>query len=207
MQRGEMYQAQLVRGEYASSFHNLEDFLNSLELEVAIEPARSLSISRIAQLTQRTNQMNLTTRRYTEAQVEALARDPEWHVFSLAAKDRFGDHGVIGVMFLNMRANHCHIDTLLLSCRVLGLKLEQYMLAFAAAVAKGDNKERIVGEYIPTAKNKVVADLYPKFGFRKLSDTLFEAAPEDPIFEAPRHIRPPPEHFLSALAPASSRIQ
>jgi len=196
--RGEMYQAQMVRGQAASSFQNLEDFWQNLELEVKIEPARPFSFPRIAQLTQRTNQMNLTTRRYTEAQVEALSRDPGWRVVSVAAKDRFGDHGIVGAMFIRLGGDDCHIDTFLMSCRVLGLNIEQCMIAFAASVARQAKAGKLVGEFIPTAKNKVAADMYPKLGFRKTSDTLFVADLDQPLFETPKHIRPVVESFLTA---------
>jgi FkbH-like protein len=196
-QRGEMYQAQIARGQSAATFQSLEDYWKNLELEVKIEPARSFSIPRIAQLTQRTNQMNVTTRRYTEAEVEALGRDPSWRIVSVAARDRFGDHGIIGVMFIKVNDDHCHIDTFLMSCRVLGLGMEQYMIGFAAAVAKRANVRKLVGEFIPTSKNKVAADMYPKLGFRKLNDTLFGMNLEQPTFEIPKHIRPPVESFLT----------
>jgi FkbH-like protein len=194
--RGEMYQAQLVRGQAAARFENLADFWKALELEVRIEPAQPFSIPRIAQLTQRTNQMNLTTRRYTESQVEALAADANWRVVSVAAKDRFGDHGIIGVMFIRLERDDCHIDNFLMSCRVLGLNIEQYMIAYAAAVAKQAKRKRLVGEFIPTAKNKVAADMYPRLGFRKMGETQFCADLEQPTVRPPEHIRPPLESLL-----------
>ncbi len=194
--RGEMYQAQLVRGQTAAKFENLQDFWKDLELEVRIEPAQPFSIPRIAQLTQRTNQMNMTTRRYNESQVEALAADPKWRVVSVAAKDRFGDHGIIGVMFIRLDGEHCHIDNFLMSCRVLGMNIEQYMIAYAAAVGRQARAKTLVGEFIPTAKNKVAADMYPKLGFRKLTDTLFGTDLQKPSLHAPEHIRPPLESFL-----------
>ena len=115
-----MYQAQRLRGQSAAGFQNLEEYWATLNLEVSIEPAKTFSIPRIAQLTQRTNQMNLTTRRYTEAEVQALAVDPSWQIFSVAAKDRYGDHGIVGAMFIKTTGDDCHIDTFLMSCRVLG---------------------------------------------------------------------------------------
>jgi FkbH-like protein len=193
--RGEMYQAQLARGQSAATFQNLDEFWKTLELEVKLEPVDQFSIRRIAQLTQRTNQMNLTTRRYTESQVEALGRDPSWHIVSIAAKDRFGDHGTVGAMFLNLNDDNCHIDTFLMSCRVLGLGIEQYMISFAAAVAKRARVKKLTGEYIPTAKNKMAADVYPKLGFKKMSDTLFGLDLEEQTFDFPNHIRPAAEDF------------
>ena len=197
--RGEMYQAQLVRGQTAARFENLEDFWKDLQLEVKIEPAQPFSIPRIAQLTQRTNQMNLTTRRHTESQVEALVADPNWRVVSVAAKDRFGDHGIIGVMFLKLEQDRCHIDNFLMSCRVLGLNLEQYMIAYAAAVARQAKRKTLLGEFIPTAKNKVAADMYPKLGFKRIGETLFAAELDEPIFRSPSHIKPAVEDLVPAL--------
>jgi predicted enzyme involved in methoxymalonyl-ACP biosynthesis len=100
-------------------------------------------------------------------------------------------------MFLKINDDNCHIDTFLMSCRVLGLGVEQYMIAFASAVAKQAKVRKLVGEYIPTSKNKVAADMYPRLGFKRLSDTLFGADVEEPIFESPRHIKPAVETFLA----------
>jgi predicted enzyme involved in methoxymalonyl-ACP biosynthesis len=99
-------------------------------------------------------------------------------------------------MFIKINDDNCHIDTFLLSCRVLGLNVEQYMIAFAAAVAKRTKVKKLVGEFIPTSKNKVAADIYLKLGFKKMTDTLFCAALEEPLFEAPKHIKPAVESFL-----------
>ena len=189
-QRSAMYQAQLARGQAASRYQDLQDFWRSLEIEVAIEPARPLTIPRIAQLTQRTNQMNLTTRRYTEAEVESFQRDPNGRVYSIAARDKFGDHGIIGAMFVRLDGNACHIDNFLMSCRVLGLNLEQYVVAYAAKIAKQANVSTLVGEFIPTAKNKVAADMYPKLGFKKVNEQCFSLDLKESSVRAPEHIRP-----------------
>jgi FkbH-like protein len=187
--RGEMYQAQLARGEFQIGFDNMEEYLKSLDLEVFIEPADSFSTPRIAQLTQRTNQMNLTTRRYTAAEITAMRSDRNCRVFSVSARDRFGDHGIVGVMILRLNDVNCLIDTFLLSCRVLGLKVEDSMIACAATVAKRENAPTLTGEYLPTAKNKVAADTYLNLGFTRVSDTLFEADLEERSFEKPVHIK------------------
>ena len=128
--------------------------------------------------------------------VGAFAADPKWRVVSVAAKDRFGDHGIIGVMFIRLDGEHCHIDNFLMSCRVLGMNIEQYMIAYAAAVGRQARARTLVGEFIPTAKNKVAADMYPKLGFRKITDTLFGTDLQKPSLHAPEHIRPPLESFL-----------
>jgi FkbH-like protein len=186
--RGEMYQAQLARGQFQIGFDNMEEYLKSLDLEVIIEPADSFSTPRIAQLTQRTNQMNLTSRRYTAAEITAMRSDRNCRVFSVSARDRFGDHGIVGVMILRLNDVNCLIDTFLLSCRVLGLNVEDSMVACAAAVAKSANVRNLKGEYFPTAKNKVAAETYLKLGFEKVNNCLFKADLEEQIFDKPIHI-------------------
>lgn len=195
--RGEMYQAQLARTQFESTFQNLQEFLSGLQLEVLVEGARAFSIPRIAQLTQRTNQMNLTTRRYTETQIAALSRDPSARVFSVSAKDKFGDHGIVGVMILKLDGEDCLIDTFLLSCRVVGLKVEQYMAAFAAAVARQAKVKNVVGEYIPTSKNEMAADMYTNLGFKQANGSLFKLDLERQQIDSPHHITPPADSFLS----------
>ena len=171
--KGSMYRAQIARKESESSFVNLDDFLKSLEMEVTIEPATSFSVPRIAQLTQKTNQMNLTTRRYTEADIQSFMKFPDAHVFSVAAKDRFGDHGIIGVLILKIQDGECLIDTFLLSCRVISRNIENVMIAYLADFAEQYKQKALLGEYLPTAKNKPAADMYEKFHFQKTTDTLF----------------------------------
>src|SRR5206468_5221166 len=116
--KAEMYRAQAARRQDEAQYATVDEFIRSLDIEVAIEPATPFSIPRIAQLTQKTNQMNMTTRRYTEAQIQQLAADPAFAVFSVSAKDRFGDNGIVGVFILRFDGGACHIDTFLLSCRV-----------------------------------------------------------------------------------------
>ena len=122
--KGAMYRARAAQRAQEAQSANLEDFLASLELEVAIDTATPFSTPRIAQLTQKTNQMNMTTRRYSEAQIAAFAADPHYAVFSVAATDRFGDHGIIGVLIVEFADAAARIDTFLLSCRVIGRGIE-----------------------------------------------------------------------------------
>lgn len=186
--KGEMYQAQIARKEFEASFTDLEGFLKGLNVEVIIEPANNFSIPRIAQLTQKTNQMNLTTRRYTEADIQGFVKGSDTHVFSVASKDRFGDNGIVGVFILKINASECIIDTFLLSCRVIGRKIEDAMIAFIAESAKTKGAKTLIGEYIPTAKNKPAADMYEKLRFKKTGDTLFSADLEKQKFEYPSYI-------------------
>ncbi len=187
--KGDMYRAEAVRREHEEEYSNLDDFLRTLEMEVSIEPATAFSIPRIAQLTQKTNQMNMTTRRYTEAQIDALASDPARAVLSVSARDRFGDHGIIGVMLLEFRPGECVIDTFLLSCRVIGRGIEQVMLAFVADVARGRGTPRLIGEFVQTARNAPASGVYEKCGFVRTGATEFEFDLGERQMAYPAHVR------------------
>ncbi len=171
--KGKMYQAQISRRDIKKTVDNLEDFLKSLDIEVAFNEANDISISRIAQLTQKTNQMNLTTRRYSESDIRSILAKDDSFVYSVSARDKLGDHGIIAVIILKIRAEECYIDTLLLSCRVIGLTIEQSMLAFIHEKAGERGCKRLIGEYIPTKKNKPAADIYEKAKFRKTKDSFY----------------------------------
>lgn len=187
--KGAMYQAQIARGEAEQSYGNVEDFLESLELEVAIDAAVPYSVPRIAQLTQKTNQMNLTTRRYTEADINAMIGDPDKFVFSVSSTDRFGDNGIVGVVILEADRNECRVDTFLLSCRVIGRRIENAMMAFVADFAKDNGARTLIGEFVPTAKNAPAMGMYEGFGFEPLDETRFSADLERWTLSAPSHIR------------------
>ena len=186
--KGEMYRARAERQELESKYTNLDEFLRSLEIEVEIEPAVPFSIPRIAQLTQKTNQMNVTTRRYTEAQIQAFTNDRDYAVFSVSSKDRFGSDGIIGVFILRFEGDACRIDTFLLSCRVIGRGIEQYMLATITDLCRERGTPTLIGEFLPTAKNQPAAGLYDRMGFEKISDTLFRRDLASSSIAYPPHI-------------------
>jgi FkbH-like protein len=166
--RGELYQAQAARRKLETSGTSLEEFYRALDMRVRVGRADSFTIPRIAQLTQKTNQFNLTTRRYTEAEIRAASEDDRTEVFWLDLDDRFGPSGVVGVLILKeAAAGEWNIDTFLLSCRVMGRTVEN---AFLAAAAREVGATRLVGEYAPTAKNAPVKDLYARLGFAHVRD-------------------------------------
>jgi len=168
--RGEVYQAQAARRQLASSETSIEEFYRALEMRVRIGRADAFTIPRIAQLTQKTNQFNLTTRRYSEAEIRAATDDDQTEIFWLELNDRFGPSGVVGVLILKEgegTSGEWHIDTFLLSCRVMGRTVEN---AFLAAAARETNASRLVGEFTPTAKNAPVKDLYQRLGFTHSHD-------------------------------------
>jgi FkbH-like protein len=163
--RGQDYQAQLQRNQLKLKSSSLEDFFQSLQMEVAIVAADDATIPRIAQLTQKTNQFNLTTKRYSEADIWKMAQDANYEICGVRVKDKFGDSGIVGAGIVHYENDTAHIDTLLLSCRVIGRHVEDVLLNHLVERAKAKFMKSLVGEYIPTAKNSQVERLYEKFEF------------------------------------------
>jgi FkbH-like protein len=164
--RSAMYSAEAQRKQAAVAFGSVEEYLASLELVATIRQAREEDVARIAQLTQKTNQFNLTTRRYSSAQIEAFCRAGDAAVFSLNVRDRFGDSGLTGVLIAFREGNAARIDALLLSCRVLGRNLEMVFLnRCLARLTERWHVSEWLAEYIPSRKNAQTADFYGKAGF------------------------------------------
>ena len=170
-QKTEQYRQNANRAQAQAQFTDMEDFLRSLEMKLTIAPATDITIPRIAQMTQKTNQFNLTTKRYTESDIRLLL-DNGAQIWTLAVADRFGDNGITGLMILKPD-NGWNIDTLLMSCRVLGKGIEE---AFSKTVISR-YKGALAAQYIPTAKNGQVADFYDRMGM-KLERTIDGGAKE-----------------------------
>lgn len=167
--RGHIYAAQRQREQFQQTCATLEDFLKSLEMVVSIHPAGKDDIKRIAQLTQRTNQFNLTTRRYTEADIAAMSQNQNWRIYVLGLKDKFGDNGTVGLALVEIQPKQWRIDTFLMSCRVIGRQVEDILVDRICRDASEAGCVRISAEYIPTAKNNLVANFWDKSSFRKLA--------------------------------------
>jgi FkbH-like protein len=170
-QRGSLYAQERRRTELQWGAASLEDFLRSLEMEMAMGPAQPASLPRVAQLTQKTNQFNLTTRRYSEQEVRALAADPCAGVYEVRVRDRFGDAGLVGAAITRWAGEAVEIDTLLLSCRVIGRAVESAMLARLSDDARAAGATRLCGWFLPTAKNAPASDFYPSHGFSLLESS------------------------------------
>ena len=156
----EQYRQNANRAQAQAQFTDMEDFLRSLEMRLTIAPATDVSIPRIAQMTQKTNQFNLTTKRYTEDDIRSLVAK-EAKIWTLSVADRFGDNGIIGLMILKPE-NGWNIDTLLMSCRVLGKGIEEAF--FKTVISRYEGA--LTAQYIPTAKNEQVADFYDRMGMK-----------------------------------------
>ncbi len=168
--RGEMYHAKKKREELRESISSLEDFLKSLEMKVIIKPADEMSMPRIVRMINKTNQFNLTTRRYTDVEIGKMkeARD-EFNIYSLQVSDRLGDEGIVGVAIVRKEPKTWTLDSFLLSCRVIGRRVETALLARIVEDAKEQGVSTLVGEYIPTQKNAPVKSFYSDHGFEELS--------------------------------------
>jgi FkbH-like protein len=176
-ERGAMYRAESSRKELQSQSVDLATYYASLSMVVEIRLADDLSVPRVAQLTQKTNQFNLTTRRYSEAEIQALREDPSADVIHMRLKDRFGDSGLTGVCILRYEDARARIDSFLLSCRVLGRGVEDAFLVQCLKRARDKGCTVAIGEFVPTAKNGQVSEFYTSRSFSPVnseSPFLFE---------------------------------
>ncbi|KLU65066.1 NLI interacting factor-like phosphatase [Desulfosporosinus acididurans] len=165
-QKGQMYTAQRQRKEMLESSASVEDYLSGLGMTAKIHPANTFTIPRIAQMTLKTNQFNLTTRRYEEGQIRAMAASNRYLIAGVQVIDKFGDNGITGLVMVEKGDQRWRIDNFLLSCRVIGRKIEDVMLAYVWEQARQAGVSIIEGEFIPTAKNIPSQDFYVSHGFR-----------------------------------------
>ncbi|MCE9608900.1 MAG: HAD-IIIC family phosphatase [Chthoniobacter sp.] len=163
--RTDQYRSDTQRQALCSAITDMDSYLESLAMEAVISEFTSMDVPRLAQLINKSNQFNLTTRRRTEADLLALLRNPDYVCFSIRLNDRFGEHGLISVVIAQEENGTLKIDTWLMSCRVLKRQVEDEALNELARLARTRNCCRVEGIYVPTAKNAMVRDLYPKFGF------------------------------------------
>ncbi len=159
------YKAQAQRAELAGNAGSRDEFLASLGIVCTFLSALDAPLARSVQLLAKTNQFNLTTRRHSAAEVEEFASMPGGQAIAIRVRDRFGDAGVVGLALARNEGNSCFIDSLLLSCRVIGRGIETALLAHLGANAIRTGAEKLVGEFIPTRKNAPCADFYADHGF------------------------------------------
>lgn len=174
--RAEQYRIEAQREGLRSTAASLDEFLQQLQLEARVESVGASNLARVTQLINKTNQFNLTTRRYTEAQVRAIAEDPAGWAGAFHMSDRMGQYGLIGAILCRPVAEfEWEVDCWLMSCRTLGRQMERFMFdrLIEAAIAK--QIRRIHGVYLPTAKNGMVRELYDQFGFTRVPGTEREA--------------------------------
>ena len=164
-QRAAMYADQKQRSQAEQGFQSKEDFYRFLQQEAEISQVTPGTLARVAQLTQKTNQFNLTTRRYSEQEISQLANNGKCQVLSMRVRDRFGDHGLVGVTIVRDQDAACEIDTFLLSCRVIGRTVETALLSYVAENAAARGRHKLIGRFIPTKKNAPAREFYSQHGF------------------------------------------
>lgn len=185
--RTKQYQVEAKRVSLQKTFSNEADFLKSLDMVSVVSGFTKFNTPRVAQLSQRSNQFNLRTIRYTEADIEALAQDPKVIDLSFTLEDKFGDNGLIAVIIMKPQdAETLFVDTWFMSCRVLKRGMENFTLNTMVERAKAAGYKRIVGEYLPTPKNKMVEQHYPNLGFTKIEDAATAQYELDVVAYQPR---------------------
>ena len=158
-----MYKEERERKQIAAQATCIEDYLKELEIQVEINTPENLHIPRVAQLTQKTNQFNLTTKRYTEDDIRGFLSASQWEVWYLQLQDKIADMGIVGVTLVRYDGITAEIDSFLLSCRALGRGAEEVFLNHVINSVQARGVKILKGEYIPTAKNKQVADFYQQW--------------------------------------------
>ncbi len=165
-ERTKQYQVEAQRNVLQKSFVNEDEFLESLNMTSVIEPFTKFNTPRVAQLSQRSNQFNLRTKRYTESDIEKLSIAEKTVSFTFTLADKFGDNGMICVIILDKNDENLFIDTWFMSCRVLKRGMENFVLNTIAAYAKEHKFSKLIGQYIATPKNEMVKNHYFQLGFQ-----------------------------------------
>lgn len=173
LKKGEMYKQQAERDNQKAEFENIEDYLKSLELTLTISENNTSHVERIAQLTQKTNQFNLTTQRYTETEISNFMQSGNHMVFDFALADKFGDYGITGIAIVELSKEKkvAVIDSMLMSCRVIGRNVEFAFLNHILKRIKEAGIETVTSSYNKTIKNDQVKDFYDKAHFKKVKSS------------------------------------
>jgi FkbH-like protein len=190
--KGQMYVDQIRRQTLCKTTTDLTEYLIALKMDVTIEKANSFNIPRISQLTQKTNQFNMTTRRYLEEDIKKFSESKDVLIFCIKVEDKFGDNGITGVAIIEKKNEKWIIDSLLLSCRVIGRRVEETMLAYILEEAKKEKAKTLIGEFIPTKKNIPAKEFYEKNGFNLIEEKDGRQLWEFPIekeYKYPEFIR------------------
>jgi len=170
--RSDQYRREAARKNLHATSQSLEEFLIQLQLRARRIDVDSSNLERVAQLTNKTNQFNLTTRRYTGAQIQKLLEDSHNWASGFQLADRMGEYGLVGLIFCRLGSpDQWEVDTWLMSCRVLGRQMENFMFDRLIETAQARRIKEILGVFRPTAKNGLVKDHYDRLGFEKVSET------------------------------------
>jgi FkbH-like protein len=197
--RGAMYRAETARKKLEATITDMETYYTSLEMVVEIKLVDEFATPRAAQLTQKTNQFNLTTKRYSEADIKELAGNNGSDVLYLRLSDKFGDSGIVGVCILKYKDGDCTFDSFLLSCRVLGRGVEDVFLIEALKLAKKRGCNKAFGEYYATKKNIQVEDFYAAKGMNEINNRATNAS-KAYIYDLRKDTPPEPKFFKKIIS-------
>lgn len=170
LKKNEMYKQNSLRNKFMSTFEDYGSYLESLNMKAVIENFIPVYMARIAQLTNKSNQFNLTTKRYSQSDIEQVEEDESYITLYGSLEDNFGDNGVVSLIIGKKDQDKLHIDLWLMSCRVLKRDMEKAMLDELVEKAQKEKINEIIGYYYPTTKNKMVMNFYQEQGFDKLSE-------------------------------------
>ncbi len=185
--RAEYYRANAQRAELLHDIGSTGEFLRSLDMTSQFQAADDLSIKRITQLVNKSNQFNLTTRRHDELALRRFSAASGHSLFAVRLSDKFGDNGVVSALHLEPNENSLDIETWVMSCRVLGRSLEEAILDVSVKIARAQGAHELRGHYLPTKRNALVKDLYERLGFE--SGTQDDAG-TDWILKLDRYVEP-----------------
>ncbi len=173
--RGEMYRQNAQRAAEVQSFENYDDYLRSLAMRGEFGAFDAAHLERITQLINKTNQFNMTTRRYTAAEIEALCADPACLTLYGRLADKFGDNGIVTALIGRQNGDALEIELWIMSCRVFKRNLEHTLFDQLVAACKARGVKTILGRFLPTAKNLPAKDFYPSIGFARIRESEAEA--------------------------------
>lgn len=200
--RGRSYALNAERKVAMTQATDIDGYLRGLEMQLSATRIGVAELPRCTQLINKTNQFNLTTRRYSEAEVERIANDPQAIALAVRLKDKFGDNGLISVVLARpdpcVGASERLIDSWLMSCRVLGRQVEQAVLEVLAGLAVESGCTALIGEYRPTPRNGMVAEHFPRLGFEPI-DAPDGAEPDASFWRLDLHTKPDTHHFIEIL--------
>ncbi|MFX0125916.1 MAG: HAD-IIIC family phosphatase [Candidatus Hodarchaeota archaeon] len=163
----QMYKQNVRRAELMKSTPSLEKYLQSLDTKIYVWKAKTSDVTRVSQLTQKTNQFNMTTRRYTELDIQNFMHSDDYDVYVIASEDKFGDNGKVATVILKKnKDNTAEIDTFLLSCRIMGRFMEDQILSYVEDQSRQDGIRKMKAYYIPTAKNIPAEDFFERMNYQ-----------------------------------------
>jgi FkbH-like protein len=168
--RNSYYEQNQKRDTFSLTFEDYSEYLKSLKMVATIENFKEINLSRITQLVNKTNQFNLTTKRYSPAEIEEVYRGENYIALSGRLQDKFGDNGLISIIIGSIKNQHLKIELWVMSCRVIKREMEYAMLESLIKECTKKNIKSISGKYIPSLKNNMVKNLYQDLGFKKQDD-------------------------------------